>query len=264
LVDLTEWSGLVRARTDTFDDLRMTGPVAPSGGSWSGPFRVIASDGNQYFVKSVDTCPPGQQASVAIEHIVAGVGRLIGAPVCTTSLIRIPLALAGWEPRPGIPITEGLAHASLALSHCDEQGRPALAARGQDDNRRRHVGAYALYDWCVGADAQWLYDLDRDRTLYSHDHGLYFPPAHQGYWTQPDMIAGVDIPHELPDPRNDLLASAVDEVAAALDAVKRDELASILNSVPSSWPVTDEDLEALGWFLERRAPAVALRVRALI
>src|SRR5262249_30054216 len=103
----------------------MIAPNAPAGGSWSGPFRVIASDGQQYLVKSLDTCPVGEKASLAIERIVAEVGRLIGAPVCKTSLIRIPAALAGsWEPRPGVPLTAGLAHASLALNHVDEFDRP--------------------------------------------------------------------------------------------------------------------------------------------
>ncbi len=261
---LGDWAGLVRGRSDTFADLQVTIPVAQAGASWSGPFRVVASDGHQYFVKSLDTCPPGQEASIAIERIVAEVGRLIGAPVCTTSLIRIPSELAGWEPRPGVALREGLAHASLALDRADEQGRPHLAARSQDDNRRRHVGVYALYDWCVGTDAQWLYDIDNDRTLYSHDHGLYFPPVGMGLWTRQDLIASVDMPNELSDARQGLDPSAVEEVAAALDAVDRNDLVSVMNSVPFSWPVTNEDLEALGWFLEYRTPMVANRVRALI
>lgn len=260
---LTDWSGLVRDRSDSFTDLQMVIPVAPAGGTWSGPFRVVASDGRQYFVKSLDTCPAGQEASIAIERIVAEAGRLIGAPVCTTNLIRIPFALAGWEPRPGVQLREGLAHASLALDRADEQGRPQLSARGQDDNRRRHVGVYALYDWCFGTDAQWLYDIDSDRTVYSHDHGLYFPPVGQGLWTRQDLITAADAPHELPDPREGLDPSAVDNIAASLEAVNRDDLVSIMRSVPSSWPVSDDDLEALGWFLEYRAPLVAERVRAL-
>jgi hypothetical protein len=97
LVSLADWSGLVADRSDAFDNLQMVAAVGPSGGSWSGPFRVIASDQRQYFVKSLDTCPAGQEASIAIERIVAEVGRLIDAPVCFTSLIRIPSAFEGWS-----------------------------------------------------------------------------------------------------------------------------------------------------------------------
>lgn len=264
MVQLADWSGLVRARTNDFDALLVLAPVARAGGTWSGPFRATASDGHDYFVKSLDTTPPGEGASLAVEFIVAEVGRLIGAPVCQTSLIRIPQAIAGWEPRPGTPLKAGLAHASRALVRADEQGRPRLAARAQDDNRHRHVGVYALYDWCCGADAQWLYDLDNDSTLYSHDHGLYLPPAGKGGWTIPDLVASADTPSALPDPRDGLSPAAISKFAAALDAVDRAGLVSIMNRVPLSWPVGDDELDALGWFLEHRAPVVAQRLRALV
>jgi hypothetical protein len=52
-------------------------------------------------------------------------------------------------------------------------------------------------------------------------------------------------------------------VANALDTIKRESLVEALRSIPASWPVSDEDLEALGWFLEYRAPAVASWVRVL-
>jgi hypothetical protein len=260
LVALQDWAGLVKGRSDDFAGLEVILP-SPAGGSWSGPFRSVASDGREYFVKSLDTCPVGQGASLAIERIVAEVGRLIGAPVCTTSLIRIPDQLS-LEIKPGVQLSPGLAHASLSLGRADEQGRPSLAFRNRDNNHRRHVGVYALYDWCFGTDAQWLYDIDHDRTIYSHDHGLYFPPHGLGSWTRGDLVAAADLPNELPDARDDLDSAEVEAVALRLEAVTRDHLAVVMRSIPSSWPVSDDDLEALGWFLEHRAPAVARRLRA--
>jgi HipA-like kinase len=262
LVELNDWSGLVRGRNDDFDGLSVVAPE-PSGGSWGGPFRATASDNRTYFVKSLQTCPQDQQASLAVEQIVAQVGRLIGAPVCETSLIRIPSELTGWAPRPGFPPLEaGLAHASLAVNRSEEH-RPSLLARAQDDNSRRHVGVYALYDWCFGADQQWLYELDEDRMIFSHDHGLYFPPNGTGRWTRQDLISAVDQPHELSDDRAGLSGEATKDIAMALEEVNRSNLVSVLASIPASWPVSDQDLEDLGWFLGRRAPAVAARVRAL-
>jgi hypothetical protein len=125
------------------------------------------------------------------------------------------------------------------------------------------VGVYALFDWCFGADQQWLYDLDADRMIYSHDHGLYLPPAGQGYLSVTGMQGVVDTAHELPDPPAGLSRAALETTADALEAVNSGNLASILNSVPASWPVTDDELAAVGWFLERRAPGVAARLRAL-
>jgi len=263
VVARTDWTGLVSGRrTDDFDELSIVAPVDEAGRSWGGPFRAVASDGNDYFVKCLSVCPQGEQASLAIELIVARVGTLINAPVCSTSLIRIPEEIAGWECRPGKPVHAGLAHASLALNRAEE-GRPRLECRAQDDNRRRHVGAYALFDWCFGWDEQWLYNIDDDSSLYSHDHGLYLPPCGKGYWNRAGLEAMVDRPHVLSDPQEGLDVEAVTEVAAALDKIDQATLVEVLRTVPSSWPVSDEDLEDLGWFLQVRAPAAAGRVRTL-
>jgi hypothetical protein len=262
LVDLSDWDGQVHGRTDDFSALSVA-VAGACGGSWGGPFRVTASDNRDYFVKSLQTCPQTEKTSLAIEQVVASAGKLIGAPVCHTSLIRIPAALAGTVMRPGYPpLEEGLAHASLALDHAEEK-RPNLESRTNDDNKSRHVGVYALYDWCFGNDQQWLYDLDNDHALYSHDHGLYLPPAGRGLWTRADLIRQVGEPHELPDPPTELCSEAVKRFALALEAVTRSDLAGILSAIPAGWPVSDQELEALGWFLERRAPEVADRLRGL-
>ncbi|TMR35551.1 hypothetical protein [Actinomadura geliboluensis] len=223
----------------------------------------MASDGRDYFVKCLQACPPEQGASLAIELVVSQAGAMIGAPVCATSLIRIPPELAGWERRPGQPLEPGLAHASLAVERVEEV-RDGLGWRERDDNPCRHAGVYALYDWCFGWDEQWLYDIDHDRTLYSHDHGLYLPPGGRGYWTRTGLQAMVDKAHQLPDPPVGLNADAVRQVADKLDHIDQANLVMVLRSVPSSWPVSDQDLEDLGWFLQQRAPAVAARMRALV
>jgi hypothetical protein len=262
LVDLGDWSGLIKDRNDDFDSIWVVAPQ-PAVGGYSGAFRVTASDKRDYFVKSLQTCPADQQASVAVERIVALLGSLIGAPVCEISLIRVTADLVGWEPRPGCRLQEGLAHASVALNHAEEQ-RTTLAARSNNDNRRRHVGVYALHDWCFGTDLQWLHDLDNERMMFSHDHGLYFPPEGRGGWTRQDLITQLDQAHELPDARADLSPEAIEEVAVALESVNRASLLEVLTSIPASWPVSNQDLEDLGWFLEHRAPAVAHRVRKLV
>lgn len=256
------WEDLVGGRDDNFDDLQVIAPE-PSERTWSGPFRAIASDNNSYFVKSLATCPLDEGASLATERIVAQAGLLIGSPVCRTSLIRIPSEIAGYEVRPGVRLQEGLAHASLAVDQA-EMVRQRLGARASDDNASRHVGVYALYDWCFGADQQWLYDLEADRTIFSHDHGLYLPPAGMGSWSIVGMRGVVDVPHVLPDPTTGLSASALMETASALEAVDVASLVPILNSIPASWPVTDDELAVVGWFLHRRAASVAARLRTLV
>jgi hypothetical protein len=68
-------------------------------------------------------------------------------------------------------LAEGYGSASLEVGDVVEVR--SLQHRSEDDNARRHVGVYALYDWCWGADDQWLYQGGTRNTIFSHDHGSY-------------------------------------------------------------------------------------------
>ncbi|GII80091.1 hypothetical protein Sru01_50730 [Sphaerisporangium rufum] len=262
MVDFSDWRGLVGGRTDDYAHLELVAVLDSSVHSWASPFRAIASDGNDYFVKTLESCRrEWARGSLAIEYVVSQVGGLIGAPVCGSALIRIPEEFRGERISRGVSLVPGIAHASRALERAEEH-RDHLAYRSLDHNRIRHVGVYALYDWCYGDDPQWLYDVDADRTIYSHDHGLYLPPNH-GVIDAAVLRQAVDEPNVLLDPPDGLDRRAVATVAAALETVEREMLATVLRRVPASWPVSDEALATLGWFLEHRAPATAHRLRAL-
>ena len=77
-------------------------------------------------------------------------------------------------------------------------------------------------------------------------------------------MAHVDEPHLLAGPYGDLDPTEIQHLAERLEAMTRSELADVLQCVPGDWPVSDEELEALGFFLERRAPGVASRMRSLM
>lgn len=241
-------------RTDPGGVPTITTPY-PGGTSWGGPFEAIDDDGRSYYVKALGTCQPGGEASLAIELVVARVGRLIGAPTCETTVIRIPAEFEGHEVSPGRTLSAGFAHAALTLVGQVDERRPALDARDKDDNSRRHVGAYALFDWCVGADQQWLHQVDKDATMWSHDHGLYLPPPHNGFWTVGELEVWVDRANPLPDAADGLDGDVVEATAKALEDLDRDGLVGVLCAVPASWPVDDEDLEALDGSFKPGHPA---------
>ena len=261
----SDWDGLIRDRVDPLDGPSLAVIVGwPSRPSWSSPVRVTGDDGNDYFAKFPEQChTPQDRMSVVTEMVVARAGHLIGASTCTTAVMRIPEELRGSELKPGVLISSTVVHGSLALEKADES-RPHLPDRERDDNRRRHVGLFALFDWFMGSDQQWLYDLNEDQATYSHDHGLYLPPAQTGYWSEESLEANVDQAHQLPDSRIGLSPVAITETADALRNVDRKTICDLLNTVPASWAVTDKQLECLGWFVERRAPAVAGRIEQLV
>ncbi|MEU8200380.1 HipA family kinase [Streptosporangium sp. NPDC049046] len=263
MVGESDWAGRVGGRNDDFDELQVVAVLEPGRASWGSPFQVRAGDGHDYFVKVLEGCTRNwARGALVAEYVVSRVGALIGAPVCQSSLIRIPEELRGHGIARGVELTPGIGHASRTIRHADEV-RDRLGHRRRDDNRSRHVGLYALYDWCYGDDPQWLHDLEDDYTVYSHDHGLYLPP-NTGEISPQVLRDAKDEPNELPDVRNGLNAEAVALVADALEKIDREVLVNIMCGVPASWPATDEELATLGWFLEYRAPVVAGRVRNLI
>ena len=229
----------------------------------SAPLLALGVDNERYWVKLISN-RQGPMVPVN-EQIVGRCGDLIDAPTCRVQLVEIPEPLSGLAS--GVVVRAGLAHGSLDVPDTINQRR--LDHRYDDDNVRRHAGLFALHDWCWGADSQWLFSQSDEYKTYSHDHGYFFPggpdwPANLGA-----VRAVIDHPHRLQDdlppvsPAG-LHPDAVGEVAAALDAVSTDDLVEILTMIPPEWPVSDTDLEAIGFFLERRAPQVAARMRSLV
>ena len=256
MVTRADWASTIRSRTDPVGAVVIEVPVVPSAAGGSGTFLGLGSDGRRWWVKPANNL---QGARVIVtESVVGRAGALIGAPVCEVAVVQIPAEIAGWEFRPGARLEPSFAHASLAID--DAQETRALEYRQRDDNQRRHAGVLALYDWCWGGDDQWLYCETDDRKLYSHDHGWYLPEVGPN-WSEASLLEHIDTPHQLHGPSSDLDPTALRQLAERLESVTREELAAMLQGVPVSWSASDAELEALGFFLERRAPAVAGRLR---
>ncbi len=202
--------------------------------------------------------------ALAVEFVVAGVGQLIGAPVAETKLIEIPVSLAGWAlcDGDGATVEAGVAHASRAVDVTADEATPELLYRRKDDNRRRHAGIHALYDWCYGEDPQWIYDSRSRLSTFTFDHDQWLQPELPR--TGQTLLSVLDDPHLIDGPTEGLSPKALAQFADALEGVTRGELAGVLGAVPASWEVTTAHLETLGFFLEYRAPAVAARLRAMI
>lgn len=257
-VELPEWNGLVTGRTDPVDAPIIALPIKPSPRGGSGTFLAADADGVQWWVKPLNNAQ-GERVTVT-EAIVAAAGRLIGAPVCETAIVRLPEEIAGWEFRPGRFIEPGYAHASRGVIGVQEDRR--LLFRDRDENATRHAGTVALHDWCWGGDDQWLYSEPEDRRLYSHDHGWYLPEIGPS-WSTTTLAGRVDEPHVPPWPTDGLAPAELTRLAEVLQRLSRTSIAAALVGIPESWPVTDNELEAVGWFLERRSVAVAARLEAM-
>jgi hypothetical protein len=252
-----DWSGQLQGAT-LAPVARRVKFIAPSEGGGSQAFPAVDEQMERWYVKAPNN-PQGGRV-VVTELIVSAAGQLIGAPVCEVELIEISAEFAGMKLPSGLTLQPGIGSASRAIPDVAQEG--TLAHRQRDDNQRRHVGVFALYDWCWGGDGQWLYCASADKKIYSHDHGWYLPPEGAN-WDEGAMMAEVGTPRPLPAPHDELDPAECERIADALAAVSREDLCSILAGVPQQWGVPVTELEAVGYFLECRAPAVGARIRAL-
>ncbi len=253
-------SALKNGRTDQSDlsvDAIVSAASDDRGGSV--PFQVQATDGERYWVKQIAN--PQSARTPVTEQIIAGCGRLIGAPVRDVRLISIPKDFHGEKLASGITLTAGIAHASLNLEYAmfDKTWEPQN--RHRDDNRRRHAAYFAFFDWCWGYDRQWLYDVMDDLKLYSHDHGHFLPGSPD--WTTESLLASREVANPLGTSPEGLDYNELARVADVLENLTTSDLRSVLCGIPSSWPVSDFELETVGFFLDSRRLPVARRIRQL-
>ncbi len=153
VVEFSKWSGCLADRKDPNNATRIELPIRQSSGSGSGTFLAADSSNTQWWVKPLNN-KQGERVTVT-EAIVAAVGKLIEAPICECEIVFLPPEIEGWEFCPGFQIKSGFAHASQAITSAVEHR--SLKYRAKDENSQRHVGTFALYDWCWGGDDQWLY-----------------------------------------------------------------------------------------------------------
>lgn len=257
-VERDAWDGAITQRAEHVEVVLDT-VLGPVGAGGSQPFAALDTAKARWYVKAPNN-PQGSAVPVT-EYVVSRAGQLIGAPVCVVEPVQVPDEFAGHQLQTGLMLEAGVGSASQEVAGVIE-GRGAPEHRARDDNARRHAGAFAMFDWCWGGDPQYLYAEPDDAKLYSHDHGWYFPPEGPT-WDWAAIEAHQDVGHPIPADPAGLDKDELTRLADALDNVTHDVLLEILESVPAAWPVPNADLEALGFFLERRAPAVAQRLREI-
>jgi hypothetical protein len=256
MVTLTDWNGILAGRRRSGAEITLRAPLRQGSTGGSGAFLGLADDGRHYWIKTLNNGQSSPRVPIT-EQIVGRVGRMIGGPMCEVRTIAILPEHAGWEFRPGLRLEAGIAHGSYEVEGCVQTG--ALSNRADDENARRHAYILAIHDWCWAQDLQWLVAEADDHRYYSHDHGHYFPSGPG--WSADELQRRVDEAHEMADPDTNLDVGAIDGICGALGGLSRDAIAAPLAAIPAEWPITDNELECVGFFLEMRAPQVAERLR---
>lgn len=250
------WVGEFAGKRPAVAELVLTQPLQRSSRGGSGSFLGVANDGKRYWVKTLNN---GQHPRVCVtEQIVGRIGLLIGAPTCPVRTIELPAEVTGWEFMRDKRLEVGIAHASGETPTAIETNQ--LDRRTDDDNSSRHAFILALYDLCWGGDCQWLVNVNAENAYWSHDHGWYLPPTGPT-WTEAALSREIAQPHMHSDDGKNLSVDAVKYVSARLRELSKSDLVAALSTIPSTWPVTDSELEAVGHFVLSRATSVADRLK---
>lgn len=245
-------------RTESPDVVRAVMPLRQSTAGGSGSFMVLGEDQLRYWCKPLNNFQTPRLP--VTEQIVGRLGRLIGAPVCDCKLISLD-EIEGWEIRQGTGrlVESGYAHGSQAVEPSLETRE--LKFRSDDDNRRRHCGLYALSDWLYCGDLQWLRATDQENAYFSHDHGFFLTGPE---WTRESLAAcGVEPGPITLDPAQ-LDPGEINRLGGALEGLSSADIEAAISGLPTSWPVSDEELAAVAQFADLRKAAAAARLRSLI
>jgi hypothetical protein len=243
--------------SDTPDGIEMVAPIAPSTAGGSGSFLALGDDARRHWCKTLNNL---QNPGVPVcEQIVARLGALLGIAVCKSELINIPPALAGWQFHPsGTQLEPGWAHGSVPVDPALETR--ALDHRTENENAVRQAGFFVLYDWLLGADPQWLIATAGENAYHSHDHGYYLGGPE---WSQASLNAALGAPHELGMARAGLSNAELARLAGELESLSAGQVIQALSGLPLSWPITEDELEAVLEFSMERRQDAADRARNL-
>lgn len=135
----------------------------------SNPILLKCNDGKKYVVKGKKTA--GRQ--IINDQIVARLGTQINAPVGLPTIINISQQLIDTQPSNFEDFDAGAAHGTEYIADCFDSYE--LLATDEKNNRIRLITLALLFGWTHASDHQFVYQRPSPYTIYSVDHGHFFP-----------------------------------------------------------------------------------------
>ncbi len=215
----------------------------------SKPAQLHCDDGHDYIVKDrlVNAHSP---RVVVTEHIVGRLGALLGAPTGTIAYVDVPADLINSQSEL-THFTPGPTHGSRCVPNCTE--REALVYTGEASNRLRFALLALLYTWVGADDHQFIYTKDTN-TVYSVDHGHFFPGAPN--WTASSLQLAASTAITSLDPFFDACALTppeLDRARQALDTITVEQIEMAVASPPEGWGFTIPDrIVVVDYLIKRR------------
>jgi hypothetical protein len=200
-----------------------------------------------------DQRPDDQQGRRMFNDQVCGqLGRAMGVAVPHVALVEIPSELIGANPKQMGHLKPCVAHGSRRLP--DMTGKlGGFDHHEKGDNRSRYCGLSVFFGWLFGGDVQFIQTQQPPHTVYSHDHGHFFPGGPM--WTNASLAANAAqkaAPHPQLVAHLHLTPAELSWALGLLQAVTPDDIVTAVSSPPTEWQVPLDDRVALARFLHKR------------
>lgn len=242
-MDADGWRQLITAAKNTPPVLVRAEEYRKKWGSFSQPVLVACDDGNEYVAKGRHIGRP-----LFTDHVVGRLGEILGAPVGRVVLVDIPAELINVSPQMQ-HMTAGISHGTQFEPGCSDR----LGVQHVTDQVNRSRFAYlAILYGCVGSsDHQVIYKLDPPHTVYSVDHGHFFPGS-----TGWNAISLQQAEPAVPEPwvmqSCNMTPAELEQALCNLEKISDRVIAEVVAGPPNDWGVGDEDRVAVATFLARR------------
>ena len=234
--------------------VELVAPLEPAG-TGAEAFLGLASDNQLYWIKAPDN-PQGSRSLIA-EVVAYGLGRVLGAPVPSNALVKIPDNL-GWRFKDGRTMKAGTGHASLDVPYAVVSDDWATYS-DMDDNRHRQAFIFATWDLCMGGDPHWIHQVSADHSIWTIDHGFWL--ATETDWDLKSLRQIGVRPWQYDLDPSVASATALEQAAESVEGLSLDAIRSITDDVPLDWGTSRAELEELASLLFVRAEGVAERLR---
>ena len=212
----------------------------------------VAAGRDQYWCKWPGN-PHGAQ-SLVHEWVVARIGQLLGAPVCTPELVEVHSAVVHGQTGNGVPFPPGVYFGSRQQTGVETQ---VVDHVRDDGNPHRFARLLALWELCLGQDAQYLYCHADEEQVWSLDHGMWFNSL-ESPWTPRELATWTDTRWDLPPGKlAGISGSELRDVAVSVSLITESDVTVILAEIPLDWNVRDDELQSLGEFILARRHVVA-------
>lgn len=211
-------------------------------GKKSNPIKVKCDDGKIYVVKGKKSA--GRQ--IINDQIVARLGSHIDAPVGRPAIVNIPQELIDIQPNHFEDFDAGTAHGTEFVEDCFD----SYDLRSIDDNRIRLLTLALLFGWTHANDQQFIYKRPSPYTVYSVDHGHFFP--NQPNWRVQDLENDLSA---ILDPYFNQCHFLADELNIVYDILNNVTEEAIVQAVAFpryEWGITSEEKLGMINYLKKR------------